>query len=79
MAKIKVTSVNLDGCQGHVVITGTVNGNPRTLRIARSDWALDPDDMETAAINRFRSAVKEAGATTLAQVRNALIGPEFDI
>jgi len=63
---------------GHLEIQGTFGGRDRTLRFHRSELAID-EDVETALIARLRSAVKEAGASTPAQIRSAIEGKTFEI
>lgn len=65
---------------GHYHCTVSVNGGPsRTITVLQADLQLDPEDLETAFLNRVRSAVKEASATTFAQARTAVIGKDFKI
>lgn len=84
MAAITVTAATLCQTGGdHVTLTGTVNGNARSVRVRLSDLlAGDPDDDDTLldrAIARWRSAVREAGATTLLQARTAILNKTFQV
>jgi len=74
-----INSLSLCAGGNHVTISATVNGNARTVRLLRSDFALDPGELDDAAIARLRSAVKEAGATTNAQIQTALVGKTFQV
>jgi len=79
---ITPTAISTCSTGGHVTITATVNGVSRTVQFLRSDFSLDVTDFEAvkeAAIARFRSAVKEAGATTPAQIQAALVGKLFKL
>jgi hypothetical protein len=82
MANIIIATVDLCDGTGHVKITGTVKGVAVTRSYLRSELTEDPEDqdeLEEKVLTRLISAVKEANATTLQQIRNALIGPTFKV
>jgi hypothetical protein len=79
MPNFTVVTINLCSGSGHVELTGTVAGNSVSRKYLRSDFLSSPDDIESAILQRMRSAVMEANATTLTQIRNALIGPTFKV
>lgn len=68
-------------CTGgnHVFVTATVNGVQRRIDLTRDELSLDDVDQRDLFIARIRSAVKESGATTNAQIQAALVGKEFHI
>lgn len=76
---IAITSISLCVGTGHATIVGTVGGNAISRTFRRTDLAIEPDDTETAVLARLRSAVKEAGASTLAQIKTALEGKTFQV
>jgi hypothetical protein len=76
---IVVTSISRCAGLNHVTVTGTVNGAALTQTFLRSDLDLDPSDVRDAVVTRLRSAVKEAGATTPAQISTALTGKTFQV
>jgi hypothetical protein len=71
-------------CTGgnHVRMTGSINGEATTVDFTAEELLASPETPEEkrrAAIQRMRSAVKEANATTPAQIRNALEAKTFKI
>ena len=76
---IVISSLSLCTGGNHVTVTGTINGTAGTVRMLKSDLALDPDDRDVAILGRLRSAVKEANATTNAQIQAALVGKTFQV
>lgn len=69
-------------CSGgsHYQLPVTVNGVERTLHFTADDMGRDFSDLEgarEAVLDRLRSAIKEAGATTLIQIRNAISSKTF--
>jgi hypothetical protein len=76
-----ITPTAISRCSGlnHVTITATVNGVSRTETFLRSEFDLEPGEVREAFISRMRSAIKEAGATTAAQISTALIGKNFKL
>jgi hypothetical protein len=71
-------------CQGtnHYTVPITVGGNTRNLQIMAADLQTDfenLDEVKNAIIDRLRSAKKEAGANTFAQVRAALEGNTYKL
>lgn len=74
-----ITTIALCPAGGHVIINGTVAGQARQFVISKSDFALDPDSREEAVISRLRSAIKEAGASTLVQIKAAVEGKTFQV
>lgn len=76
---ITITTVSLCTGSGHVIFVGTAGGQAARVTIPVSDLPLDPDDILFAFIARCRSAVKEAGAVTLTQMKTALEGKTFKI
>jgi hypothetical protein len=60
-------------------LTATVNGVSRTRTYAKADLLAEPDDLEQAILDRWRSAVKEAGAITLAQMSTAILNKDFKV
>jgi hypothetical protein len=76
------TITRCSGGGNHVTMVGTVNGVATTEHFTVQELTTSPETPEekrTAAIQRMRSAVKEANATTPAQIRNALEGKTFEI
>lgn len=77
------TVTNLSQCSGgnHVTITADVNGRTVTRQFTRAELVNELDDMsaEELIIGRLRSAVKESGATTPLQIRNAIVNHEFKV
>lgn len=66
----------------HITISGTIGGTSGTIHMLLSDFTTDfndPDEIRDAFVARVRSAVKEAGATTPAQIQTALVGKTFQI
>ena len=66
---------------GHVTMSGTINGAPRTVDFLSSELTLElpQDDWRVAAIQRMRSQVKESGAQTPGQAKAALEGKTFQV
>lgn len=79
MANLSVTVNGICAGGNHVHLTVTVGGRTRNFSLTRDDLALDGDEIEAAAVSRIRSAVKEAGATNLAQIKAALEGKAFKV
>ena len=79
---ISVTTVSLCAGAKHVTFVGTANGQGSTVTIPVADLSLDLSDSDAiraAFIARVRSAVKEAGAVTLTQMKTALEAHSFKI
>ena len=74
-----ITDITRCSGLGHWHFTVTVDGQSRTLTLDREDFDLNPGNLQEAFLTRVRSAVKEAGATTFAQARTALINNEFKL
>ena len=77
-----VNSVSRCASGNHWTIVLTAGGQSRTLVLETSDLQLDfssYDQVREAVIGRMRSAAKEAGAGTLAQVKTALEGKSFQL
>ena len=70
------------GCT-HVALTLTAAGRQRVVLVDRAELiSRDPDDDDTLQdrlVARLRSAIKEAGATTPAQARAAILGKDFSL
>lgn len=71
------------GCS-HVRITLTTPRGQRVFLVDRADLlSVDPPEGEDELIDRLtarlRSAIKEAGATTPAQARTAVINKDFSL
>jgi len=68
-------------CAGtnHWDFTVTVNSQTRTFQLEKADLDREPGDLTKAGLTRVRSALLEAGATTWAEARTALIGKEFKV
>lgn len=71
------------GCM-HVAITITTPRGERTVLVDRADLiSAEPPEDESAfrerMTTRLRCAVKEAGATTAAQARAAILNKDFAI
>lgn len=67
---------------GHYQLPVTIGGVERTLYFTREDVGRDFTDMEgarEAILHRLRSAIKESGATTLIQIRNAISSKSFTV
>lgn len=67
---------------GHYQLPVTIGGVERTLHFTREDLERNFSDMEgarEAILDRLRSAIKEAGATTLVQIRNAISSKTFHV
>lgn len=78
--RFTINSLTRCAGQNHIDLSVSVNGGAaRIVQINRDELGLDPDDLRTACLARIRSAVKEAGATTNAQVNTALVGKEFQV
>lgn len=62
--------------QNHYQLPVTIGGRTVTLHVTRDEMASDPpESLEEARemiITRLRSAIKEAGASTFAQVKTAI-------
>lgn len=75
----------LNRCDGgnHIFLTLTLGGGTHTFTLEQSDLDLDPPDNLSEAremiMTRLRSAIKEAGATTPAQIRIALLNKTFKV
>lgn len=65
--------------QGHWHFTVQVGNQTRKVVIKSDELSLDPDDIETIFLARIRSAAKEAGATSFATARNAILNKPFQI
>jgi hypothetical protein len=77
---IPVGGLSACSAGGHVNIQASINGSPlRTFIVARSDFALDDLGAEQLVLARLKSAAKEAGATTGAQIKAALEGKTFQV
>jgi len=50
-----------------------------TIALTKDELTLNQDDKRMACVARARSAVKEANATSNAQIAAALIGQEFEV
>ena len=71
----------LSRCAGgnHIDLTITVGAQARTIHLLQSDLTLEPDELRDAVITRVRSAVKESGATTAAEVKAAIEGQTYRV
>lgn len=78
---ITISTVSVCSGSNHVTITGTANGQAQTVQLNADRFAAanDPQEVLDAFIQRCRSAVLEANATTLAQKKAALEGKTFQI
>jgi len=74
-----INTVSLCGGGNHAVLNVTIAGVARNVTVPKTDFALDPDDTDIAALARVRSAIKEANASTLAQIKTAVEGKTFKI
>jgi hypothetical protein len=76
-----ITISAVSRCVGtnHVTVTGTAGGVAVSATFLRSELDLEPDAVREAVITRCRSACKEAGATTPAQIQTALVGKTFQV
>lgn len=76
-----LTITEVTRCSGlnHYHFTVDIAGQTHELVFNRSDFDLEPKELEQAFLNRVRSAVKEAGATTFAQARVAVLNKEFKL
>jgi hypothetical protein len=77
------TITALSRCSGgnHFHFTVLVGGTTqREITLTKADLDLEgQEDLETAFLNRVRSALKEAGAVTLQESRATLLNKEFKI
>lgn len=76
---ITLTAITRCAGAGHINLTVFVDGVRRTETFLRSELDLDPTDVREAIITRFRSAIKEAGASTPLQISNALLDKDFKV
>jgi hypothetical protein len=78
---VTITITGISRCAGnnHLTVSATIAGQSFTQQFQRADLDLDPSDREAAVLTRLRSAVKEAGATTPAQIQSALVGKTFQV
>lgn len=79
MADVTMTAISRCTTGNHVTVTATVNGVSVTRRFLTADLAREPGDLEEAILNRWISAVKEAGATTIAQIQTAILNKPFKV
>lgn len=72
---------SISRCSGteHITVSGTVNGQARTIQFTNSDFAFEDISLEDRIIGRFVSAVKEANANTWTKIQNALVGKTFKV
>lgn len=67
----------------HLTLAITIGGNTRTLRFTLDELQGEPpasvEQAKEWILARLRSAAKEAGAATFAQVRSALESKTFQI
>lgn len=76
------TVTGLSRCIGnnHVHVTLQIGQQAHELTILRSDLDLDNhEEIREAVVSRLRSAVKEAGASTPAQIQNTLLNQTFQV
>lgn len=68
-------------CAGgnHITVTGTINGQAASVDFLASEFTVEPSDYRPAFIDRVRSAVKEAGASTPPQIKNLLEGKTYKL
>lgn len=67
---------------GHVTMTVLINGSvERQFVVGIESLKTEGDDLpiETKAFLRLNSAIKEAGASTKLQVRNAILNKDFQV
>lgn len=68
------------GCT-HVALTLTAAGRQRVVLVDRAELISrdhdDDDTLQDRLVARLRSAIKEAGASTPAQARAAVLGKDF--
>lgn len=86
MPALTFTVNSISRCSGsgnHYTLNVTVQGGPTVnFGALKSDMEVDfssLEDARQAAIDRLRSAIKEAGAVTFAQVQTALEGKTFKL
>ena len=67
----------------HLKLPITISGVTRTLRFTVDELQGDPPadiaEARTAILDRLRSAAKEAGASTLTQLKTALESKTFQV
>lgn len=84
------TITGLRRCTGgnHIEVDLSVGAQSATLRFRRDELDLEPaaiaaiaagEDTREAILARLRSAAKEAGAATPAQIQAALVGKSFKV
>lgn len=76
------TVTSLRRCTGgnHIEVDLSVGAQSVTLRFRRDELDLEPgEETREAILARLRSAAKEAGAATPAQVQAALVGKSFKV
>lgn len=76
---IVVSSISRCSGTGHISVTGTVNGEARTIQLNSGDLALEDASLEDRVLGRLISAVKEANANTWTKIQNALVGKTFKV
>lgn len=82
---MQFTTGTLTACGGgnHLELPVTINGQQHTLTTTVEEVrGARPEgfgDVRDAVMQRLRSAVFEAGATTPLQVRNAVSGKTFEV
>jgi hypothetical protein len=76
-----INSITRPGVCDHYVLNVTIGGVARNIRTSKQEvMDYEPgDDLESLALARLRSAVKEANAGNFAQVRTALEGKTFKV
>ncbi len=74
-----INSISLCSGTNHAILNVTIAGVARNVTVPRSSFALDPDDRDEASLARIRSAIKESGAATLAQIKTAIEGKTFQV
>lgn len=70
------------GGGNHYELPITISGVQRILHFTKDELERDFTTVEEAreeVIDRLRSAIKESGATTLVQIRNAISNKTFNI
>lgn len=73
-------TITVDGvCAGgnHVHLSVTNGQQTRTITLSRDDLTFEPSEYETVIAALIRSRVKQAGATTPAQIRSAIESGPF--
>jgi hypothetical protein len=74
-----ITEITRCAGNNHWTFTATANGETRVFELQKSDMDMEPGELKSAALNRIRSALLEANASTFAQARTALINQNFKI